>query len=93
MIIAIDWDGTYTALPELFRQFTNKLLTYGHTVIFVTGRQDTEHHRIEPPFCCPVVYAGNEYKRKAAERAGYKVDIWIDDMPEMIGEGKILNFD
>lgn len=31
-----------------------------------------------------IVQAGTMPKRRAAERAGYQVKVWIDDMPEMM---------
>lgn len=92
MIIALDWDNTYTAHKPLWNDFIENCIERGVRVIIVTGRHGTEHDRIDSPFKIPVVYSGNEYKRKAAEKAGYKVDIWIDDMPEMIAPTKILDF-
>ena len=82
MIIAIDWDKTITADPELFGGFIESALARGHTAIIVTGRQ--AHDTIVPPWPIEVIYAGNEWKQGAALAAGYKVDIWIDDMPGMI---------
>ena len=32
----------------------------------------------------PIIFAGKLWKRKAAELAGYNVDIWIDDLPEYV---------
>ena len=32
----------------------------------------------------PIVFAADGWKRSAAEAAGYKVDVWIDDHPEYI---------
>jgi len=90
MIIALDWDNTYTAAPYLFECFIEKCKELGIQVVIVTGRKP--EHRIHTELDVPIVYAGNEYKRKAAEKAGYKVNIWIDDMPEMIGESMILTF-
>jgi hypothetical protein len=34
----------------------------------------------------PVVFAGRDWKRDAAERRGYKVNVWIDDVPEMVAK-------
>lgn len=45
------------------------------------------YHRI------PVVYCHGTYKQTACERAGYKVDIWIDDVPGMIQPCKVLEDD
>ena len=33
----------------------------------------------------PLVFAGEAWKRQAAEAAGYPIDVWIDDHPEYIG--------
>jgi hypothetical protein len=38
----------------------------------------------------PVVFAGGEWKREVALKQGYKVDVWIDDMPEYIGPQTII---
>lgn len=92
MLIAIDYDGTFTAAPALFWTFIEQCNSFGIQVICVTGR--TPRQKIVNAYLTiPIIYAGSEHKRKAAERAGYKVDIWIDDTPEMIGESKILNWD
>ena len=82
MIIAIDWDKTFTVDPGLFSLFINGALDRGHKCIIVTGRQKSDP--VVPPFEIPIIYAGNEWKNDAALAAGYKVDIWIDDMPGMI---------
>ena len=41
----------------------------------------------------PIVYCGNESKRQACLKAGYEVDIWIDDMPAMIDGGLLIGED
>jgi hydroxymethylpyrimidine pyrophosphatase-like HAD family hydrolase len=92
MLIALDWDDTYTANKPLWNDFIQMCIDRGVKVIIVTGRPDHENHRVATPFNLPVVYAGNELKEKAALRDGYKVNIWIDDMPGMIQNVKILDF-
>lgn len=88
MIIAIDYDKTYTEDPKTFDLIITVLKHAGHTVICVTGRSDHESMSAEVKSSIgqlvPVVFAGKLWKREAAEQAGYKVDIWIDDMPGMI---------
>jgi len=82
MIIALDFDKTITADTLLWREFV-RLATIGggHECIVVTGR-DKRH---EVDFMdLPVVYAAGKLKREAAEKAGYEVDIWIDDEPGTI---------
>lgn len=91
VIIAIDYDDTYTSDSIMWDQVIDLFRSRGHSVICVTGRNGGMYDAISD-LMIPIVYAGSQYKRKAAERAGYKVDIWIDDIPEMIGESRILNF-
>ncbi len=90
MIIAIDYDNTYTADPISFGQIISLLKDAGHTIICITNRQESDSDlvlnsigKISGIEKC--IFAGNKFKRDAAAEHGYKVNIWIDDMPEMIG--------
>lgn len=40
-----------------------------------------------------IVCSGPEFKRHAAAKAGYAVNIWIDDMLGLIEPCRLLNFD
>jgi hypothetical protein len=84
--IAIDYDHTFTADSVMFRLIIELMRGRNHTVIIATGRNEfSEDMRRDPiPDGIPIVYCGNEYKSTACEKQGYKVDIWIDDMPAMI---------
>ena len=84
---AIDYDGTWTSDVEAFKAFASLLRRRGHTVIIVTSRASggTEVERECKAHVDEIIFAGRSWKRAAAERAGYKPDVWIDDMPEMIG--------
>ncbi len=87
MLIAIDYDKTWTADPDLFGSFAKSLKKAGHKCICVTSRAtDTENNDLANSIgqYMPIVYAGNQPKRKAAEKQRYHVNIWIDDMPESI---------
>ena len=94
MIISLDYDRTFTADPDLWRRFISDAERCGHTVVCVTGRKVKPDFSREPrlPDSVAIVLAGDEWKRHAAARAGYPVDVWIDDMPEMIAPTKILSF-
>ena len=90
MIIAIDYDNTYTADPEFWNKFILDAEEAGHKVICVTGRDSLEDFA-RPVLesigkLCPVVFAGPKWKRDAALAKGWKVDVWIDDMPEMVAK-------
>ena len=94
--ISLDYDLTFTADPILWRQFISDAQRRGHTVVCVTGRREPPDFSRDPrlPDSVPIVCVGSEVlKRPAAAKAGYHIDIWIDDMPGVIEECRILKFD
>lgn len=87
MIIAIDYDNTYTADPESFNKVIAIFQEAGHDVICVTGRDDGVLGvpvRNSIGKLIPVIFAGSTGKREAARKRGYIVDVWVDDTPGMI---------
>lgn len=89
MRIALDWDDTYTADPELWEYFISGAKKRGHKIVFVTCRRDTEENReiIQHPTEL-VVFTNLAPKRDYMERLNMPVDIWIDDLPECVKEGR-----
>lgn len=81
MIIALDYDGTYTKLPGTFGGLVRELQELGVTVIIVTLRK-TKPDIIPgelahlPWFC-----TGYQAKEQYMFDLGIKVNIWIDDCP------------
>lgn len=94
MIIAIDYDYTFTADPDTFTKIIDLFQKAGHTVICVTGRSDDGVMDIPVRNSIgkliPVIFAGKEWKAEAAKKRGYNVNIWIDDMPGMISPVDII---
>lgn len=93
MIIAIDYDNTYAADPETFDKVIGVFKQAGHIIICVTGRDGGamgDIVRATIGQLIPIVFAAKEWKRDAALKRGYKVDVWIDDMPEMIAKQKLI---
>lgn len=88
MIIAIDYDNTYTGDPETFNKVIKLFQEAGHIVICVTARSNDGVMdlpvRNSIGKLVPVIFAGPNWKREAALKHGYKVSVWIDDMPSMI---------
>lgn len=100
MIIALDYDGTYTRDPDLWDRFIADCQRHSHIVICVTQRpwapdrqrervpcsllRDEEGHITKDPI--PVICAGDRFKLDAARDAGYHVSIWIDDMPGTVSQ-------
>lgn len=93
MIIAIDYDGTWTTDPEGWRQFYQLMTRRGHRVVMVTGRSGwtADMGRGELPRDMEIIYTKGQLKEHYVRtHRAYKVDIWIDDMPGMIQECRIL---
>lgn len=93
---AIDYDGTYTVDPDLWRSFIEQAHARGHTVVMVTGRSNEGQFgsevRAAVQRLVPVVFAAQMWKRHAAQLAGYDVNVWIEDHPEAVGpQGLLLN--
>ncbi len=79
-VIAVDYDGTFTADKELWTRFINDAMFMGHVVVCVTARAErpTDLPNI------PIIMSGTDSKRACASSFGYKISIWIDDQPEKI---------
>lgn len=85
MIIALDWDGTYTEDRELWNAFIHLAESRGHTIIIDTLRHE---HEVcdDPPV--KVYYTGHQGKAEYLAKKGIKPNIWIDDNPVRILKGK-----
>lgn len=93
MIIALDYDDCYTRDTTFWGNFVMHAERFAHHKVICVTARDVNHPITDPAFrlaVSDIVYAGRQPKRTAAEAAGYKVDVWIDDMPEMVGT---WNFD
>lgn len=95
LTFGLDYDDTFTADPDLWRQFITTAQSRGHIVVCVTARRTPPDFSREPrlPDSVPIVCAGPEFKRHAAAKAGHPISIWIDDMPGLIEPCRILSFD
>lgn len=90
IVIAIDYDGTYTVDPDLWRAFIERAQARGHTVVMVTGRSNEGQYgaevRRDVRGLVPIVFAAQMWKRDAAQLAGFDVSVWIEDHPETIAK-------
>jgi hypothetical protein len=88
MIIALDYDDTFTADPEGWSLFVEMMKQRGHSISFVTFRMEPDNNihtdsldilgdaeRLK----IPVVFTNHRQKRHV-----FKADVWIDDSPHMI---------
>ncbi|HEY1127952.1 MAG TPA: hypothetical protein VGF12_00990 [Roseateles sp.] len=94
LTIGIDFDDTFTADPDLWRRFIGDAQRSGHVVVCVTARREPPDFSRSPrlPDSVQIVCAGQDWKRHAAARAGFNVDIWIDDIPSLIEPSRVLDF-
>lgn len=96
--LALDFDCTFTSDIEFWRLFVELCARRGHQVVLVTARLDTpENHAlvcdvIGAPTCAllsGMVFTNRGPKRPRAAEKGYKIDIWIDDLPEFVGNASL----
>jgi len=76
MLIALDYDGTYTADPDLWDSFIAKAQSNGHEVKIVTMRFPSEPIENAP---VEVIYTSRKAKYNAIP-----AQIWIDDTPQFL---------
>jgi hypothetical protein len=86
MIVAIDYDDTWTLAPREWNQVVELLMHNGHTVIMVTQRVEPwlDEPREVAALMGVKMFWGSAPKREIAAMNGYNVDVWIDDSPEGI---------
>jgi hypothetical protein len=87
MLIALDYDGTYTADIELWDRFIAHARANGHRVFVVTMRFPHEGEEISSRLLTKVdriIYTSRGAKRRHLERLGHAVHVWIDNHPEHI---------
>lgn len=90
--LAIDFDETYSADPEFFREIVELAKRHGHAPCIVSCRRNTvENHRIISEVVGGdlfIVLTDLNPKRQYMESLGYPVTWWLDDFPESVKEGR-----
>lgn len=87
MLIALDFDGTYTADPILWDEFLESARAKGHLVACVTMRYPGEAMEVEDAIAGKVdaiIYTRRKAKRPYLAARGLAPDIWIDDNPRWV---------
>ena len=90
MNIALDYDGTFTRAPDLWRRTSAQFRAAGHKVYIVTLRSPSELDEVRKeagPWVDGVIPCSRKSKREGVRDAGILIHIWIDDMPETIAMG------
>jgi hypothetical protein len=92
MNIAVDFDDTYTRDPAMWNDFILLAKSFGHTVYCVTARAHSQDEQVLGSIG-RVVGADHCYFTAMQGKRAYmwankiKIDVWIDDMPDMIVNG------
>lgn len=84
MNILIDWDHTFTAIPDEMSAFVSLLQAAGHECYVVTARapEDSKDDPIEPPDDVQVIYTSHKAKIPyCRDELGIEFDLFIEDNP------------
>lgn len=91
MLIAIDYDFTYTLDPAFWDKMIHAARARGHGVVCITNReQPPAADEPQPPV--EVICSPEHYKSDMAARHRLVVDVWIDDAPGTIEQGRFLDW-
>ena len=90
MLLALDYDETYTRDPIFWDMVIELAKKRGHTFICATMRHEHEgqeiiqdlQHKVEK-----IIFTGRKAKFAFVNEAGYYPSIWIDDMPHFLFQG------
>lgn len=96
MVVAIDYDNTWTLDPALWGAFCHLLRGRGHRVILCSQRPPDHECSVEVCVAVDgqvdgVVLCSGKSKRQAAAEQGWAVDVWVDDFPVSVEEAMIFN--
>lgn len=81
----LDYDNTFTEDPELWRQFIKACLSRGHFVYITTARNSNNIDDISKALPgVEIIPSNGRLKQLATDEAEVTIDIWIDDMPELV---------
>lgn len=85
---AFDYDETWTLDPIAFAMMAEGLRDLGHRVLLVTARA-TGHAEVLDAcelYVDRVIFTPGVPKRVECKRLGERVDVWVDDKPEMVDQ-------
>lgn len=89
MLLALDYDDTYTRDPIFWDSVISLATQRGHSVICVTMREDVPHeanevrealaHQVEE-----IIFTNRKAKYKHVCDKGYYMSVWVDDNPHFV---------
>lgn len=80
LLIAVDYDNTYSAAPALWERFAALAAEDGHRVVICTGRAFAPDVATPLPIFC----TGGQAKADYLAAEGLRPNVWVDDDPGSI---------
>ena len=92
MNLSLDFDDTYTRDPQMWDNFIRLAQLSGHNVYLVTARTPEQGEEVLNSVGKVVgrdrcYFTSMQGKRKYMWANKIRIDVWIDDMPDMIVSG------
>lgn len=87
MLIAIDFDETFTLDPDFWSAVLLLAKQRGHSAICATMRFEHEGDEVKTAMrglVENIIFTGRKAKVNAVEEAGYYPSVWIDDSPHWL---------
>lgn len=86
MLIALDYDDTYTRDPLTWLTVVAFMKEKGHTFVCCTMRTPGEAHNIHPPLrsLMPIHCTSRQAKAEFLAKLNIFPDVWIDDNPRWL---------
>lgn len=87
MLIALDYDNTYTLDPVFWNGFIVVSKARGHSVIIATMRSEAEGKIVKmdlEEIVEDIIFTNRKAKRPYLKKLNIFPDVWIDDIPEFI---------
>lgn len=84
MLIALDYDKTYTLHPEFWDVFLDSAKKNGHSVICASMRYESEGKDVLDALSKKVdriIFTSRKAKSAFLNEINIKPDVWIDDSP------------
>ena len=91
MNIGLDFDDTYTRDPEAWNTFIRYFTSRGHTVYCTTYRYPEQSAEVYASIGEIIghdrcYFTGYRAKQAFMLKQNIRIDVWIDDMPELINQ-------
>lgn len=95
MLIAMDFDETYTADPSCMRAIIRCFQSCGHKVFIVTMRSHEhdwldEFEFLKKNYDVDTIFCDGKAKKPFCEALGLQFQFWMDDRPEGINADSVF---